>query len=119
MKVKLTDFTVARAEIEEDTRLFDSEGTPSFTAPECHIVEKEGYRPKPTDIWSFGVSLYAYVNRLVPFYSSGGELEMQINSRTKEVDIPEEFSPELKDLILKVLNKNPVERLTITQVLEH
>ena len=76
MKVKLTDFTVARADIDEDTRLFDSEGTPSFTAPECHIVEKEGYRPKPTDIWSFGVSLYAYVNRLVPFYSSGGELEM-------------------------------------------
>lgn len=38
MRVKLTDFTVARADIEDDTRLFDSEGTPSFTAPECHIV---------------------------------------------------------------------------------
>lgn len=92
MKVKLTDFTVARAEILDESRLFDSEGTPSFTAPECHIVEQGGYRPKPTDIWSFGVSLYAYVHALVPFYSSGGELEMQINSRTKEVEIPPEFS---------------------------
>jgi serine/threonine protein kinase len=61
MRLKLTDFTVSRAEITDDSRLFDSEGTPSFTAPECHIVEKEGYRPKPTDIWSFGISLYAYV----------------------------------------------------------
>jgi serine/threonine protein kinase len=61
MKVKLTDFTVARADIEDDTRLFDSEGTPAFTAPECHIVEESGYRPKPTDIWSFGICLYAYV----------------------------------------------------------
>jgi len=36
--VKLTDFTVSRSDITDDTRLFDSEGTPSFTAPECHIV---------------------------------------------------------------------------------
>ncbi len=98
-RVKITDFTVARADIEEDTRLFDSEGTPSFTAPECHIVEKEGYLPKPTDVWSFGVSLFAYVSGIVPFYASGGELEMQINSRTKDVEFPEDFSPQLRDLI--------------------
>ena len=112
-KVKLTDFTVARADIEPDTRLFDSEGTPSFTAPECHIVEKDGYLPKPTDVWSFGVSLFAYVSGIVPFYSSGGELEMQINSRTKDVEFPPEFSELLKDLILKVLEKDPLKRLTI------
>lgn len=117
MRVKLTDFTVGRADIEDHTRLFDSEGTPSFTAPECHIVEKEGYAPKPTDIWSFGVSLYAYVHGLVPFYASGGELEMQINSRTKEVEIPPEFSPLLEDLIRKVLEKNPMKRLTAFEVL--
>lgn len=69
MKVKLTDFTVARGDIEENTRLFDSEGTPAFTAPECHIVEKDGYKPKPTDIWSFGVCLYTYVSGKVPFYA--------------------------------------------------
>jgi len=92
MKVKLTDFTVSRSEITDETRLFDSEGTPSFTAPECHIVSQEGYKPKPTDVWSFGVSLYAYVQAIVPFYASGGELEMQINSREKEVEIPETFS---------------------------
>jgi serine/threonine protein kinase len=76
MKVKLTDFTVARENITESTVLFDSEGTASFTAPECHIVEEGGYKPKPTDIWSFGVCLYTYVSGCVPFYASGGELEM-------------------------------------------
>jgi serine/threonine protein kinase len=76
MCVKLTDFTVSRGDIKESTRLFDSQGTPAFTAPECHIVEEGGYLPKPTDIWSFGVSLYAYVEQIVPFYASGGELEM-------------------------------------------
>ena len=32
---------------------------------------------------------------------------MQINSRTKEVTIPEDFSPLLTDLILKTLTKDP------------
>jgi len=39
-EIKLTDFTCAREGIEAGVRLFDSEGTPCFTAPECHIVEK-------------------------------------------------------------------------------
>jgi serine/threonine protein kinase len=42
-QVKLTDFTIARENIKEESRLFDGEGTASFTAPECHIVSKEGY----------------------------------------------------------------------------
>lgn len=82
-EVKLTDFTCARAEIEPNTNMFDSEGTPCFTAPECHVVEQGGYKPKPTDIWSFGVVLYTLVNDgLLPFYGQS-ELEIQINSREK------------------------------------
>ena len=42
---------------------------------------------------------------------------MQINSRTKEVEVPEEFSPALKDLIIKVLSKDPLQRLTAFEVL--
>ena len=75
-EIKLTDFTVARGEIGDETRLFDSEGTPCFTAPECHVVEKDGYSPRPTDIWSFGVCLYTFVNDgKLPFY---GQSELEI-----------------------------------------
>lgn len=75
-EIKLTDFTVSRGELGEHTRLFDSEGTPCFTAPECHIVEKDGYLPRPTDIWSFGVCLFTFVNDgLLPFY---GKSEIEI-----------------------------------------
>ena len=111
-EIKLTDFTCSRGEIGQTTNLFDSEGTPCFTAPECHVVEKGGYRPKPTDIWSFGVVLYTFVNDgLLPFYGQS-ELEIQINSRDKPLEIPDKFSPKLKDLIGKVLNKDPEQRLT-------
>ena len=58
-------------------------------------------------MWSFGVSLYAFVEQIVPFYSSGGELEMQINAKTKELEVPAGFSPELSDLIKRLLVKDP------------
>jgi len=74
-EVKLSDFTVSRGEIEDTTRLFDCEGTPCFTAPECTVVEKEGYLPKPTDIWSVGVCIYTFITGCVPFY---GDCELQI-----------------------------------------
>lgn len=67
-EVKLTDFTVSRGEIVGETKLFDCEGTAAFTAPECTVVEKDGYQPKPTDIWSLGVSIYTYIAGIVPFY---------------------------------------------------
>ena len=67
-EVKLSDFTVSRGEIKPESRMFDCEGTPSFTAPECTVVEKDGYYPKPTDIWSLGVCIFTYVAGIVPFY---------------------------------------------------
>ena len=75
-EIKVTDFTEARAEMTEGVRMFDSAGTPCFTAPECHVVAKEGYLPKPTDIWSFGVCLYTFVyDGKLPFY---GQSELEI-----------------------------------------
>ena len=79
-EVKLSDFTVARSNIGADTKLFDCEGTPSFTAPECTVVEKGGYDPKATDIWSLGVCIYTYISGIVPFYGDC-ELQIQINTR--------------------------------------
>ena len=92
-QLKLTDFSVSRNGITEGVRLFDSEGTCLFTAPECHIVAKNGYEPKPTDIWSLGICLYAYVNDgVLPFYGES-ELEIQIASKQKDLVVPESFSP--------------------------
>jgi len=117
-EIMLSDFTVARGEITEDIRLYDCEGTPSFTAPECTIVEKEGYHPKPTDIWSVGVCIFTYISGCVPFYGDC-ELQIQINTRQKELECPDSFSPELKDLLFKLLDKDPAKRPTAFEMLQH
>jgi serine/threonine protein kinase len=60
--LKITDFTVAR-EVADNAKAFDCEGTPAFTAPECHVPGPDGYYPKPTDIWSMGTCLFTYVSQ--------------------------------------------------------
>lgn len=72
--LKVADFTVAR-EVAEGARAHDCEGTPAFTAPECHVPGDDGYLPKPTDLWSFGTCLYTYVTQQIPF---DGESELEI-----------------------------------------
>jgi serine/threonine protein kinase len=115
----LTDFTCAREGIKDGVHLFDSEGTPCYTAPECHIVEKDGYLPKPTDIWSIGVCLYTFCNDgKLPFYGQS-ELEIQIASKQNEVEIPDHFSDDLKDLVGRLLEKDSTKRPTIEQMLNH
>lgn len=74
-EAKLSDFTISKAEITNDTKLFDCEGTACFTAPECTVVEEGGYYPKPTDIWSIGICIFTYVSGIVPFY---GDCELQL-----------------------------------------
>ena len=44
---------------------------------------------------------------------------MQINSRTKDLELKPEFSEELKDLLSKILCKDPEKRPNIFEVKEH
>lgn len=44
---------------------------------------------------------------------------MQINSRTKELEVPATFSPELADLMVRLLSKDPEMRPTAAEVIEH
>jgi serine/threonine protein kinase len=117
-EVKLSDFSVSHQGVTSSTRLFDCEGTPCFTAPECTIVEKEGYLAKPTDVWSYGICIYTYVAGIVPFYGDC-ELQIQINARKNELELPDEFSEPLKDLLSLILQKDPLKRPTMQEIIMH
>ncbi|KAK9876094.1 hypothetical protein WA026_011202 [Henosepilachna vigintioctopunctata] len=117
--VQIADLGVCNEFDGTDAYLSNSAGTPAFTAPEA-LGEKREYSGKAADIWALGITLYAFVFGNVPFYE---ENLMELYSRIKndEVEFPEtsKISANLKDLIKRMLVKDPKERITLPEIKQH
>ena len=90
-------------------------GTPSYMAPE--IISKKEYLGLPTDIWSLGVLLFAMIYGHFPF-RGGSERELFKAIEKGNLIYPPGGSPEIKSLISKMLQTNPIRRPTATQVIK-
>ncbi|KAF0977926.1 hypothetical protein FDP41_003248 [Naegleria fowleri] len=121
-EVKLSDFGVSKLlEDDEEDSLDDSQGTPAFLPPEaCYKGKIQG---KLADIWALGVTLYCMVFGTLPFKSdeAGASklLYLYYVIQHEEPHIPETASKELKDIITRMLDKNPKTRITMDELQEH
>ena len=113
--IKIADFGVSRKVIDNEI-LFEQCGTPAYIAPE--IVRELGYKGYPVDIWSAGVCLYAMLYGNVPFKANQmGDLNKMILDST--IEFKDTVSEESRDLMMRMLQKNPNKRLTAIETLEH
>lgn len=90
-------------------------GSFDFISPEIVTNESAGYE---TDIWSLGCLLYTLLVGTPPFET----LNMQKTFKRIEVGeyyMPKNLSPEAKDLIRRMLRKDPQERISLNDVLSH
>ncbi|CAI5473886.1 unnamed protein product [Closterium sp. Yama58-4] len=115
--IKLIDFGVATV-LEEGSTCREMAGTPEYMAPE---VLDECYNYE-ADVWSAGVTLYVMLSGVPPFWeSSNRTLEEAI--RKKKVVFKywrwATVSEEAKDLITRMLEKDPLDRITAREVLAH
>ncbi|KAH7300250.1 hypothetical protein KP509_24G053300 [Ceratopteris richardii] len=96
----------------------DVVGSPYYVAPE---VLRKNYGPA-ADVWSAGVILYILLSGVPPFWA---ETEHQIFEQVLKGDLDFESDPwpviseSAKDLIRKMLVRNPQKRYTAHQVLCH
>ncbi|KAK8652631.1 hypothetical protein V6N13_126658 [Hibiscus sabdariffa] len=96
----------------------DVVGSPYYVAPE---VLRKHYGPE-ADVWSAGVILYILLSGVPPFWA---ETEMGIFRQILQGKIDFDSQPwpaisdSAKDLIRKMLDRNPKRRLTAHQVLCH
>jgi len=91
-------------------------GTPAYIAPE--IISEEGYSGYGVDLWSLGVLLYAMLCGTVPFKATNmKDLHLLINKG--DFSFPNPISEEAQDLIRKMLTKDPLERISLPEVLSH
>lgn len=97
--------------------LYDEMGTRAYMAPE--IMSGQGYT-ESVDIWSAGVLLYAMLSARFPFHGDT-PLELKCKILKEDVDLKngpwDKISLLAKDLISRMLVKDPQHRLNATQVL--
>ncbi|KAK3246456.1 hypothetical protein CYMTET_44008 [Cymbomonas tetramitiformis] len=111
------------AQLESDFDFLTSRsGTPAFMAPEVILRD---YGPE-ADIWSAGILFYFMLSGGLPFWESirglsvtdtyQGILENEVQFTA---EVWSEISEEAQDFLVKILNKKPSLRPTISELLEH
>ena len=106
--LKLADFGMAK-KLGENEKELSFCGTPEYLAPE--IITFEGH-DKMSDWWSFGILLYEMLCGLPPFYMENFD-KMYDMIKNSQVKFPKRInlSDSAKDIIQKLLEKNPKKRL--------
>ena len=113
--MKLIDFGISNCYSPE--KLLNTPcGTASYAPPEMHKGEE--YYGLLSDVWSAGVVLYAMVFGYLPFCEDDEDTNIN-NIIDGNYEIPEEASPELADLLIHLLDINPLTRYDLEQIKQH
>lgn len=124
--IKLTDFGLAKENIDFKSAAKSFCGSPAYLAPEMLTDKGVG---RPADIYQMGAVLYELIVGFPPFYTDNIK-KLYKNIQTAKLQIPNFISKEAKDLLSvspfscvkplqKMLNKNPKQRITIPEIKRH
>ncbi|XP_062400611.1 calcium/calmodulin-dependent protein kinase type 1 [Sardina pilchardus] len=117
-KIMISDFGLSKIE-DSGSVMSTACGTPGYVAPE--VLAQKPYS-KAVDCWSIGVISYILLCGYPPFYDENdAKLFEQILKAEYEFDSPywDDISDSAKDFICHLMEKDPVERFTCEQALQH
>ncbi|KAJ6377303.1 hypothetical protein OIU76_026306 [Salix suchowensis] len=116
--LKVSDFGLSAVsdQIRQDGLFHTFCGTPAYVAPE--VLAKKGYDAAKVDIWSCGIVLFVLMAGYLPFQDQNIML-MYKKIYKGEFRCPRWFSSELVRLLSKLLDTNPVTRITIPEIMEN
>jgi len=119
-KVKITDFGISYMfnENQDDANLFDKNASPLFCPPEACSTERKCMKGKAVDIWALGATLYSFVHGHCPF-EDDNVINLCKKIEEDQVVYSPTLSDELKDLLSKMLQKDPDKRITLPEIKEH
>ncbi|RZC63098.1 hypothetical protein C5167_024860 [Papaver somniferum] len=115
--LKVSDFglSAVTSQVHNDGLLYTSCGTPAYVAPE--ILARKGYNGAKIDIWSCGVILFVLNSGYLPF-NCRNLAEMYRKIYRGEFRLPKWTSPGLRHLFSRLLDTNPVTRITVDEIIQ-
>ncbi|MCJ1285131.1 hypothetical protein MMC26_004469 [Xylographa opegraphella] len=117
--LKIVDFGVSEMfEKESDMMTAKSAGSPAFLPPELCVSRHGGVSGKAADIWSMGVTLYCLYFGRIPFERMG-VLDLYESIKNDELRVEGDCDEDFKDLIHKVLEKDPSKRIQMPELRNH
>jgi serine/threonine protein kinase len=114
--VFLVDFGVSEILCEKTMMTSIRTGTLLFFAPELFL--QEDFLGPPIDIWALGVTLFAMLYGYLPFNGNSFD-EIKNNILNNDIHYPPFSKKHEKDLLSKILNKDPNKRITLTEIRNH
>lgn len=105
--LKLTDFGLSKENMAHGTLARSFCGSAAYFAPE--MVKREGHT-KSIDWYVLGAILYEMLAGMPPYYSNK-RVDLYRNIKNAKLEFKEYMSEEAKDLISKLLIRNPNKRL--------
>eukprot|EP00286_Rhodomonas_abbreviata_P015092 CAMPEP_0181318008 /NCGR_PEP_ID=MMETSP1101-20121128/16776_1 /TAXON_ID=46948 /ORGANISM="Rhodomonas abbreviata, Strain Caron Lab Isolate" /LENGTH=405 /DNA_ID=CAMNT_0023425447 /DNA_START=245 /DNA_END=1459 /DNA_ORIENTATION=+ len=116
--LRVCDFGLSAMVDDADTMLKTQVGTLHYAAPE--ILKGKGYIGSPVDVWSLGVMLYVMTVGKYPFsHLAKQQKEIKSSIISKSPPMPKSLSRGIRDLIARMLTKDPERRITLSQVQNH
>ncbi|KAL1998106.1 hypothetical protein VTN02DRAFT_6852 [Thermoascus thermophilus] len=117
--LKVVDFGVSEMfEKNSDMYTAKSVGSPAFLPPELCVVKHGDVSGKAADIWSMGVTLYCLRYGRLPF-EKPSIFELYEAIKNDEVSLEGETDENFKDLMSRILEKDPAKRITMRELREH
>eukprot|EP00760_Papus_ankaliazontas_P028445 PhM_4_TR3715/c0_g1_i1/m.12259 len=121
-QIKISDFGLSRLHKESYGSALPTElaqtltGTLAYVAPEVLLGHYDAFK---ADIWSFGCILYVMLTCRFPFGSAtDAELEAKIK-KGAIVPLPDTISAEARDLVGRIIVKDPRARPTLEEIIGH
>lgn len=114
--LKISDFGVSEMfEKESEMKTAKSAGSPAFLPPELCVAKHGDISGRAADIWSMGVTLYCLRFGQIPF-ERAGVLQLYEAIKNDSVDLAPDCPTDLKDLICRLLEKDPSKRITMSEL---
>ncbi|XP_054781140.1 CBL-interacting serine/threonine-protein kinase 9 [Prosopis cineraria] len=112
--LKVSDFGLSTYSQQDDALLRTACGTPNYVAPE--VLNAKGYDGSAADIWSCGVILFVLMAGYLPF-DEPNQMALYKKISKAEFSYPSWFPPDVKKLLNRILDPNPLTRIKIPELL--